>query len=117
MRSLHSGLRHNLPIPAHTTNGDEQRYSDKSATYSKPIKQDAIALVNPAAFASFKRLASGLKSDYENIILGGTHTLNGPQASYAYDLRSNVGQVIVRRRSLGWRTASPGLDQQSQRSL
>ncbi|MBA3913530.1 MAG: vanadium-dependent haloperoxidase [Acidobacteriales bacterium] len=78
-----------LPIPPHTTNGDEQRYSDKSATYSKPVKQDGIALVNPAAFASFKKaLVSGLMSDYENIILGGTRTLNGPQGSYAYDLET-----------------------------
>jgi hypothetical protein len=78
-----------VPTPTHTTSGDEQRYSDKSGSYSKPLLQDGICLVNPAAWQSFKKaLNSGNMSDYEAIIIGGTRTLNGPQASYAYDLES-----------------------------
>ena len=78
-----------LPIPPHTTNGDEQRYTDHSASYSKPLLQDGICLVNQNAWTSFtKALTSGLNSDYEAIILGGTRTLNGPQASYAFDLEA-----------------------------
>ena len=79
----------NLPIPPHTTNGDEQRYTDHSGSYSKPLLQDGICLVNQNAWASFKKaLNSGLNSDYEAIIIGGTRTLNGPQASYAFDLEA-----------------------------
>ena len=79
----------NLPLPPHTTNGDEQRYTDHSGSYSKPLLQDGICLVNQNAWASFKKaLNSGLNSDYEAIILGGTRTLNGPQASYAFDLEA-----------------------------
>ena len=75
--------------PPHTTNGDEGRYPDKSASYSKVLLQDDIGIVNPAAWASFKKaLNSGLNSDFEAIINGGTRTHNGPQGSYAFDMES-----------------------------
>jgi hypothetical protein len=78
-----------LPIPPHTTNGDLQRYSDHSASYSKVLLQDDICVVNPAAWRSFmKALKSGRNSDFEAIILGGTRTLNGPQGAYAFDLEA-----------------------------
>src|SRR5581483_9898386 len=76
-----------LAVPPHTTNGDETRYSDHSASYSKPLLQDGICLVNQNAWTTFKTaLLSGKNSDYEAIIIGGTRTLNGPQASYAFDM-------------------------------
>ena len=95
-----------LPVPPHTTNGDEQRYSDHSASYSKPLLQDDICVVNPAAWASFKKaLDSGENSDFEAIILGGTRTLNGPQGSYAFDLEaadsSQFGDAPAERDPLG----------------
>jgi hypothetical protein len=78
-----------IPVPPHTTNGDEQRYPDHSASYSKGLLQDRIGVVDPVAWVFFKKaLESGLNSDFEAIILGGTHTLNGPQGSYAYDLET-----------------------------
>ncbi|MBA3913614.1 MAG: hypothetical protein H0X25_07110 [Acidobacteriales bacterium] len=78
-----------LPIPPHTTNGDEDRYTDKSASYSKGLKQDGICLVNKNAWISFKTaLKSAKMSDWENVIIGGTATLNGPQGAYAYDLEA-----------------------------
>lgn len=76
-----------VPIPSHQTNGDQQRYPDGSATYTKVVKQDSIGLVNPAAYQSFtKALASGNPVDFENIIIGGTRTLNGPQGGLAFTL-------------------------------
>jgi len=76
-----------LGVPPHTTNGDELRYSDKSASYSKALKQDSIGVVNHAAWESFKKaLNSGKNSDWEAVINGGTRTHNGPQGSYAFDL-------------------------------
>ncbi len=89
LRSSAAARDFNLPIPPHTTNGDEQRYTDHSGSYSKPLLQDGICLVNQNAWASFKKaLNSGLNSDYEAIITGGPRTLNGPQASYAFDLEA-----------------------------
>jgi hypothetical protein len=76
-----------VAVPAHTTSGDENRYSDHSASYSKGLLQDDIGVVNPAAWSSFKKaLKSGKNSDFEAMIIGGTRTQNGPQGSYAYDM-------------------------------
>ena len=76
-----------IPVPPHTTNGDETRYPDKSGTYSKGLLQDGPGRVNLNAFQTLKTaMASGRPSDFERIILGGTRTLNGPQGALAYGL-------------------------------
>ena len=76
-----------IPVPPHTTSGDEARYPDKSATYTKGLLQDDIGVVNPAAYQSFKKaLKSGLNSDFEAMIIGGTRTQNGPQSAFAFDM-------------------------------
>ena len=62
-----------IPVPPHTTNGDEQLYPDKSASYSKALLQDGYGRVNLNAYNSLiTALNSGNPSDFENIILGGT---------------------------------------------
>jgi hypothetical protein len=77
----------NVRIPAHQTNGDQQRYPDGSATYTKAVRQDSIGLVNPAAYKSFTRaLDSGRPEDFEEIVMGGARTLNGPQGGLAFTL-------------------------------
>ena len=74
-------------VAPHTTNGDELRYSDKSASYSKGLLQDDLGIVNKGAWESFKKaLNSGKNSDFEAIIIGGTRTQNGPQGAYTFDL-------------------------------
>jgi len=76
-----------IPVPPHTTNGDEQRYFDKSGSYSKGLLQDGIGLVNLNAYQSFKTaLNSGRFEDFENIIIGGTRTQNGALGAYAFAL-------------------------------
>ena len=75
------------PAPPEIDNGDEARYSDKSGTYTKCIRQAGIARVDLAAYQSFKKaLESGRQADFEAIQLGGTRTLNGPQGGLAFDL-------------------------------
>jgi hypothetical protein len=77
----------NVPVPAHQTNGDQQRYPDGSATYTKAVLQDSIGLVNPSAYKSFiKALDSGRPEDFEEIVMGGTRKLNGPQGGLAFTL-------------------------------
>jgi hypothetical protein len=79
-----------IHVPPHTTNGDEQRYPDKSGTYTKAILQDGIGLVNLNAYQTFKTaLNSGKNADFENIITGGTRTLNGPQGGLAFALEGS----------------------------
>ena len=43
----------------HTTNGDEERYADKSGTYTKCLKQDTYGVVNPHAFKLFRKALGG----------------------------------------------------------
>ncbi|HEY2568768.1 MAG TPA: vanadium-dependent haloperoxidase [Candidatus Udaeobacter sp.] len=79
-----------IPVPPHTTNGDEARYPDKSGTYTKGILQAGIGLVNLNAYQTFKHaLNSGRPTDFENIIIGGTRTLNGPQGGLAFALEGS----------------------------
>ena len=79
-----------IPVPPHTTNGDEQRYFDKSGTYTKGLLQDGICRVNLYAYKTLKTaLNSGDPADFEKIEIGGTRTLNGPQGGLAYDLEGS----------------------------
>ncbi|HEX4667717.1 MAG TPA: hypothetical protein VH207_14065 [Chthoniobacterales bacterium] len=99
-----------IPVPPHTTNGDEQRYPDKSGTYTKGLLQDGIGLVNLQAYSSFRKaINSGNFSDWENIITGGPRTQNGPLGGRAFALegtddvqfgnapspRNQVNQIVV----------------------
>ncbi len=68
-------------------NGDFDLYPDKGGTYTKALPHDAYGRVDPTAFGSFMTaLKSGKSSDFENIVMGGTRTLNGPQGAMAFDL-------------------------------
>ena len=79
-----------IPIPPHTTNGDEARYPDKSATYTKCLLQDGPCKVNLSAYETFKTaLKSGDPDDFEKITLGGTRKLNGPQGGLTFDLEGS----------------------------
>ena len=76
-----------IPAPAQIDNGDEALYADKSGTYTKGILQAGIGLVDLAAYQSFKKaLNSGNPADFENMVLGGPRTENGPQGGLAFDL-------------------------------
>src|SRR5215467_13304074 len=82
--------------PAQVDNGDEARYSDKSANYSKDVLQSNVGVVNPAAYQSFKAAqSSGDPADFEKIAVGGSRTLNGPQAGLAFYLDSLDGSQYV----------------------
>ena len=78
--------------PAQVDNGDEARYGDKSGTYTKDVLQSNVGVVDPAAYQSFKAaLSSGDPADFEKIVVGGSRTLNGPQAGLAFYLDSLDG--------------------------
>ena len=76
-----------LPEPQQIDNEDEARYTDKSGTYTKGIKQDSIGIVNLHAYQTFKTaLSTGNPVDFAAIELGGIKTLNGPQGGLAFNL-------------------------------
>jgi hypothetical protein len=70
-------------------NGDEARYADKGGTYTKALPHDGFGRVNLNAYQTFQTaLNSGDFSDFQNIIMGGTRTLNGPQGGLAFCLEA-----------------------------
>lgn len=70
-------------------NGDTAAYADKGGTYTKALPHDMYGRVDLNAFVTFETaLKSGKFSDFEKIIMGGTRTLNGPQAGLAFDLEA-----------------------------
>ncbi len=74
-------------------NGDSQRFSDFSGSWSKCLKHDYLGMVNRSSWLS---LAHALQSerwqDFQNIQVGNpggpgfTGTLNGPMGALAFDL-------------------------------
>lgn len=69
------------------TNGDEGLYSDYRASYSKGLPHNSLGEVDESAFDSFLlALETGQNTDFENIPLGGTRKLTGPQAAYRFEL-------------------------------
>ncbi len=75
---------------SHPTNGDEQRYADKSGTYSKCLLQKTYGVVDPHAFHLFRTAlgsADGAIPGTANFevpgLLGGPRKLNGPLAAFA----------------------------------
>jgi hypothetical protein len=71
------------------TNGDEDRYADKSATYTKGLLQDAPCLVNPTAFNIVRRALGSSDGaipgtgDFESLPPAGSRRLNNPLAALA----------------------------------
>ena len=83
-----------------TNNGDINRYADHGGTYTKGLAHDQYGRVTAQSYQSFVHaLNTGKASAFEQIVMGGTHTLNGPQGSYAFDLdvpdNSQFGQPQV----------------------
>lgn len=71
---------------SHSSNGDEERYPSRFASYSKGLPHDSIGEVLPGAFAALTgALASGHPDDFEAIPLGGARRLVNPQAGLAFD--------------------------------
>ena len=74
-------------------NGDSQRFTDFSGSWSKCLKHDYLGIVNPASWLSLVHaLQTGRHQDFENILVGNpggpgfTGTLNGPEGALAFDL-------------------------------
>jgi hypothetical protein len=75
--------------PALTTNGDEERYIDKRASFAKTLPQNELGEVKPDAYADWLSiLARGDSRQFEHVPRDplAVAKLNDPQATYAFDL-------------------------------
>jgi hypothetical protein len=94
-----AAIKEKLLPPTHRTNGDEERYFNKIANFSKGLPHDVLGEVNLTAYTGLiSALTSGAAADFEAIQLGGTLKFSNPQSSYAYCLEgadSHVGVTAV----------------------
>jgi hypothetical protein len=84
-----AGAHLKTPPTAQVTAGDEERYADKRASFSKTLPHNLLGEVNPEAYRKFvdillegdpKRFAAIPRAPKAEL------RLNNPQAAYAYDL-------------------------------
>jgi len=96
LRVAQAAIQDNLPLVSHPDNGDEELYADKGATFTKCLPHDNFGRVDLNAYASLiNALSTGNPSDFNAIPLGGTRTLNNPQAGLAYDLEGTDGHNLA----------------------
>jgi membrane-associated phospholipid phosphatase len=101
-RNLAYQIRHkaaldqkSVPLPAHPTNGDDERYANRIGSYSKALPHNALGEVNPAAYnALVKALTTGEPADFENIPLGGVVKQANPQSAFAYELEGSDSHCL-----------------------
>src|SRR5262249_7429834 len=75
--------------PLHATNGDEDRYPDRRASFSKTMPHNDLGEVEPEAYRKWLAiLASGDPAEFEHAPRDpqAVERLNDPQATYAIDL-------------------------------
>ncbi len=77
----------NRPFPAFPTNGDEEAYPSKIASYTKGLPHNERGEVDLNAYAALlKALETGQHAAFEAIPLGGRVKFANPQAAYAFEL-------------------------------
>ncbi len=76
-----------LPLPHYPTNGDEDRYPTKLASYTKGLPHNQLGEVELTAYAALvKAVETGRPADFEALPLGGRVKLANPLATYAFEL-------------------------------
>jgi hypothetical protein len=80
-------LARQRPHVAQFPNGDEDRFPNRIACYSKGLPHDGLGEVDSRAYDTLRRaLRSGDPSDFERITLGLGRKLTSPQAGLSFDL-------------------------------
>ncbi|MDQ3699658.1 MAG: vanadium-dependent haloperoxidase, partial [Chloroflexota bacterium] len=76
-----------LPVASHLTNGDEEAFASRIASFSKGLPHNELAEVElPAYDALLLALSSGHPAAFEAIPVGGAARLVNPQAALAFGL-------------------------------
>ncbi len=76
--------RGKTPAPSFPTNGDEDAYPNKIASYTKGLPHNERGEVDLSAYDTFlKAIATGKHADFEAVPLGGRAKFANPQAAYA----------------------------------
>jgi len=86
LRNDMTKLAFDRPLPEHPQNGEEHDYP-YVANFSKGLRHDNLGQVFPQDYQKLlSAVASGAKSDFERIPLGGARKLRNPLAGLAFEL-------------------------------
>lgn len=84
------------PPPPHVANGDEARYPNRIASFTKGLPHDARGEVDLTAYAALLRaVTSGDPAAFEQIPLGGSAKFVNPQAGLAFDLQGPDSHALA----------------------
>lgn len=92
LRVLRARVQRDEPLPEHPANGDEDRYPERFASYSKGLPHDGLGEVAlPAYHKLIDAVQSGRTADFDNVPLGAPNPtkqrkLVNPQSGHAFDL-------------------------------
>jgi hypothetical protein len=76
-----------IPLRSHPNNGDEKKYPEKIANFSKGLPHNDLGEVDVDAYNEYiEILKSGDPDEFENLPLAGERKLVNPQAAYAYEM-------------------------------
>src|SRR5215831_19452160 len=82
-----------IDVGVQPDNGDAERFTDLSGSYSKALLHDGLAVPNLTSYHSFRKALQNEEfEDFENIIMGSpgggpNSKENGPQGALAFDLQ------------------------------
>jgi hypothetical protein len=97
-KRLTADINERIMPPRHPTNGDEERYSNKIANFSKALPHNSLGEVDTTSYAALiNALTTGSSDDFEAITLGGVTKLSDPQACFAYAMEGADSHVEVTR--------------------
>ncbi len=88
-------LQRDRPEQVSTSNGDEQLYANRIASFTKGLPHNQLGEVDLNAYnAMLNALNSGQPGDFEAIPLGGTVKLANPQSAYCYAMEGADAAAI-----------------------
>ncbi|HMD33362.1 MAG TPA: hypothetical protein VKH42_00275, partial [Vicinamibacterales bacterium] len=76
-----------LPVPPHDTNGDDTRYANAVASFTKSLLHTADGLVVPDAYEALRHaMSTADPADFDAIPRGGVAKLANPQSAFAFQM-------------------------------
>ena len=89
-----------VPVPEHRSNGDEERYPNRIANYSKGLVHNQLGEVDLASYVTLRQaLSTGEPQDFEQIIMGAPLAervkLVNPQAGLAFDMEGTDSHQLA----------------------
>lgn len=96
LRLERAQANHNVPVPRHLNNGDEDRYPNKIGSDTRGLPHNERGEVDLAAWATLKQAVTTRDpADFEKVILGGTRKLVNPLGTLALNLTGLASHQIA----------------------